>query len=104
VVAFVAARSSLTLTAQAAAFEHRTHLQLHEELGREIRAHAEELAVPVTFVKVYGDPVTALREAADCCHADTVVVGASTSAGHRIAGSVATRLIRAGHWPVVVVP
>jgi nucleotide-binding universal stress UspA family protein len=104
VVAFVAARSSLTLTAQAAAFEHRTHVQLHEELGREIRAHAEELAVPVTFVKVHGDPVTALREAADCCHADTVVVGASTSAGHRIAGSVATRLIRAGHWPVVVVP
>ena len=103
-VAFVAARSGFTLTAQAAAFEHRTQQQLHEELGAEIRAHAEELAVPVTFVKVHGDPVTALRDAADRSHADTVVVGASTSAGHRIAGSVATRLIRAGHWPVIVVP
>ncbi len=103
-VAFAAARSGFTLTAQAAAFEHRTQQQLHEELGEELRAQAEELAVPVTFVKVHGDPVTALRDAADCCHADTVVVGASTSAGHRIAGSVASRLIRAGHWPVIVVP
>jgi nucleotide-binding universal stress UspA family protein len=103
-VAFVAARSGLTLTGQAAAFEHRTQLQLCAELSAEIRSAAEELSVPVTFVKIHGDPVTALREAADCCHADTVVVGASTSAGHRIAGSVATRLIRAGHWPVIVVP
>ena len=35
---------------------------------------------------------------------DTVVVGASQKAGHRIAGSVATKNIRAGHWPVLVVP
>jgi nucleotide-binding universal stress UspA family protein len=103
-VTFVAARSTLALTGAAVAFEHGTQCELHAELRGEIRSAAEELRVPVTFVMVHGDPVTALRDAADCCHADTVVVGASTSAGHRIAGSVATRLIRTGRWPVVVVP
>ena len=68
------------------------------------RDTAMRAAVPVTFVTVHGDPVTALRDAADRCHADTVVVGASTSTGHRFAGSVATRLIRTGRWPVVVDP
>lgn len=103
-VAFVAERSGLSLTGAAAAFEHGTQCELHAELGAEIRAAADELGVPVTFLMVHGDPFTALRDAADCCHADTVVVGASTSAGHRFAGSVATRLIRASRWPVVVVP
>lgn len=69
-----------------------------------MRSRAEELGVPVTFLVVHGEPYASLREAADHCQVDTVVVGASMSAGHRFAGSVATRLIRAGHWPVVVVP
>jgi nucleotide-binding universal stress UspA family protein len=104
VVAFVAARSGLVLTGQQAAFEHLTQQQLYGELSAELRPAAEELGVSVTFVMVHGDPVTSLRDAADCCRADTVVVGASTSAGHRLAGSVAARLIRTGRWPVVVVP
>jgi nucleotide-binding universal stress UspA family protein len=33
-----------------------------------------------------------------------VVVGASEHLGHRIVGSLANRLIRAGKWPVTVVP
>jgi hypothetical protein len=33
-----------------------------------------------------------------------VVVGASEHAGHRIVGSLATRMVRAGKWPVTVVP
>ncbi len=32
------------------------------------------------------------------------VVGASEQAGHRLIGSVASRLVRAGRWPVTVVP
>jgi nucleotide-binding universal stress UspA family protein len=105
-VTFVAARSALSglgpsvaVTAEAEAL-----LRLYTDLRDEMRADAEELGVPVTFMKVHGDPYTTLREAADTHQVDVVVVGASTSAGHRIAGSVATRLIRAGHWPVLVVP
>ena len=33
-----------------------------------------------------------------------VVVGASEHLGHRIVGSLASRLVRAGKWPVTVVP
>jgi hypothetical protein len=36
--------------------------------------------------------------------ADGIIVGASMQAGHRIAGSLAVRLVRAGRWPVTVVP
>jgi nucleotide-binding universal stress UspA family protein len=31
-------------------------------------------------------------------------VGASEQAGHRLVGSIATRLVRLGEWPVTVVP
>lgn len=106
IVAYVASHSALGLLAPAVAVavEHDAGEKLYEELRAQIRDSAEELAVPVTFLKAYGDPSTTLRDAADRCQVDTVVVGASQSAGHRFAGSVATKLIRAGHWPVLVVP
>lgn len=103
-VAVVGRCSALALTGTAMAFEQGTFAQLRDELRAEMREQAEVLGVSVTFLVSYGDPYTILRDIADKGQADTVVVGASTSAGHRIAGSVATRLIRAGRWPVVVVP
>nr|WP_203644863.1 universal stress protein [Streptomyces sp. SID14478] len=51
-----------------------------------------------------GDPFNGLVTAADELKADAVVVGASEQAGHRIVGSVAVRLVKAGRWPVTVVP
>ncbi|KAF3468855.1 universal stress protein [Streptomyces sp. Tu 3180] len=51
-----------------------------------------------------GDPYNGLVRAADDLKADAVVVGASERAGHRIVGSVAVRLVKAGRWPVTVVP
>lgn len=106
VVTFVASHSSLGALspAVASAFEHEAIANLCAELREQMRSAAEELEVPVTFVKSFGDPYTTLREAADRCQADMVVVGASQQAGHRFAGSVATKLIRSGHWPVLVVP
>ncbi len=50
-----------------------------------------------------GDPYNGLVQAADELKADAVVVGASEQAGHRIIGS-AVRLVKAGRWPVTVVP
>ena len=32
------------------------------------------------------------------------MVGASAQAGHRLVGSLAVRLVKAGRWPVTVVP
>nr|WP_202469562.1 universal stress protein [Streptomyces sp. SID2888] len=56
------------------------------------------------FHTFHGDPYKGLLTAADELKADAVVVGASEQAGHRIVGSVAVRLVKAGRWPVTVVP
>ena len=58
----------------------------------------------MTFLCRRGDAYGELCAAADEFQADMVVVGASEQAGHRLVGSVATRLVRTGRWPVVVVP
>jgi nucleotide-binding universal stress UspA family protein len=56
------------------------------------------------FYSAEGDPYHGLVELADRIKADAVVIGASEQAGHRILGSVAVRLVKAGRWPVTVVP
>ncbi|MFY1627167.1 universal stress protein [Micromonospora sp. WMMD723] len=82
----------------------QTHDELADELRQECRRGAEELGLPVTFLCRRGDAYTELRAAADESRADLVVVGSSEQAGHRLVGSVATRLVRTGRWPVLVVP
>jgi nucleotide-binding universal stress UspA family protein len=80
---------------------------LHEtgaDLKREAEEGARRLGVPLTFVIARGDPYTELRRVADEVRADAVVVGASMQAGHRWIGSLAVRLVKAGRWPVTVVP
>jgi nucleotide-binding universal stress UspA family protein len=51
-----------------------------------------------------GAPYTQLAKLAGEAHADSVIVGASETFGHRVAGSVAIRLAKARRWPVTVVP
>jgi nucleotide-binding universal stress UspA family protein len=81
-----------------------------EETARELRAEIDRAisqgrpAVRYEFVVEQGDAATVLARTADRVRADVVVVGASAQAGHRLVGSVAVRLVRAGHWPVTVVP
>ena len=63
-----------------------------------------KVGVPLTFVIARGDPYTELKRVADEMRADAVIVGASMQAGHRWIGSLAVRLVKAGRWPVTVVP
>jgi nucleotide-binding universal stress UspA family protein len=65
---------------------------------------ATEFGVSVTFRAARGDPYTEIVRIADEVRADAIVVGASKHAGHRFVGSLAVRLVRAGKWPVTVVP
>ena len=78
------------------------------ELVADIRASVERLRgtfqVRWEFHTFRGDPYNGLAMAADQLTADAVVVGASERAGHRLVGSVAVRLVKAGRWPVTVVP
>ncbi|WP_432136741.1 MULTISPECIES: universal stress protein [unclassified Streptomyces] len=82
--------------------------QVAEDLVAEIREAAERLRglfeVRWEFHTFRGDPYSGLVKAAEELTADAVVVGASEQAGHRIVGSVAVRLVKAGRWPVTVVP
>ncbi|WP_055525925.1 universal stress protein [Streptomyces graminilatus] len=79
-----------------------------EDLMAQIREATEQVKgifdVRWEFHTLRGDPYAGLVRAADELKADAVVVGASEQAGHRIIGSVAVRLVKAGRWPVTVVP
>lgn len=82
--------------------------EVAEGLVNEIRTATERMKdiwnVRWEFHTFRGDPYNGLVTAADELKADAVVVGASESAGHRFVGSVAVRLVKAGRWPVTVVP
>ncbi|MFF5372709.1 universal stress protein [Streptomyces sp. NPDC013187] len=82
--------------------------EIAEDLVAQIRDAAERLKgmceVRWEFHTFRGDPYNGLVTAADELKADAVVVGASEQTGHRIVGSVAVRLVKAGRWPVTVVP
>ncbi|MGW2930405.1 universal stress protein [Streptomyces sp. NPDC001156] len=82
--------------------------EIAEDLVKFIREAAEHVKgtfkIRWEFHTFRGDPYNGLVQAADELKADAVVVGASAQAGHRIIGSVAIRLVKAGRWPVTVVP
>ena len=87
----------------AAAQRLATH-QLAADMRRRAGEASRELGISITFIAAEGDPYTELSRIADQTRADAVVVGASAHAGHRLIGSLAVRLVRAGRWPVTVVP
>ena len=78
--------------------------QLAEDMRRRAEEAAKDLGISITFIAAEGDAYTEIRRIADEIRADAVVVGASAHAGHRLVGSLAVRLVRAGRWPVTVVP
>jgi nucleotide-binding universal stress UspA family protein len=82
--------------------------EAHDQIAAELRARFEEgvtdRGIAGTFVVAYGDPYHEIKRIADETRADAIVVGASKQAGHRFVGSLAVRLVRAGKWPVTVVP
>lgn len=82
--------------------------QAQDEIAAELRARVErgrsELGIAAEFVVTRGDAYAEIKRIATDKRADAIVVGASAKAGHRLVGSLAVRLVRAGRWPVTVVP
>lgn len=80
----------------------------HDAVERQLRDAVEHyiplLSVDAHLVVRTGEPYTELVDAARQLNADAVIVGRSANALHRIAGSVAVKLVRCGRWPVTVVP
>src|ERR1700677_1210612 len=75
-----------------------------DNLRKQVEEGAARLGMKIEFMAGQGDPFSEIKRIADEVRADAVVVGASTKAGHRFVGSLAVRLVRAGRWPVTVVP
>jgi nucleotide-binding universal stress UspA family protein len=86
----------------------RELLDAQDEVERQLRdalqAQSGHWQVDAQLVVRDGDPLTVLSDVAKEVRADAVIVGSSTSMGHRIAGSLAVRLVRSARWPVTVVP
>jgi nucleotide-binding universal stress UspA family protein len=83
-------------------------LQTQDELETQLRTELERQAavwgVDARLIVRRGDPFTLLATVAKETRAEAVVVGSSASVGHRLAGSLAIRLVKYGRWPVTVVP
>jgi nucleotide-binding universal stress UspA family protein len=108
VAIYVAPLTGMALASSAApavvAAEEQAHGEIAKELADRTEALARELNVSMKFVIAHGDPYHEIERVAKETRADAIVVGASLKAGHRLMGSLAVRLVRAGKWPVTVVP
>lgn len=78
--------------------------EVERQLSDALRAQTRHWQIDAHLVVRAGDPLAVLSEVAREVRADAVIVGSSTSMGHRIAGSLAVRLVRTARWPVTVVP
>jgi nucleotide-binding universal stress UspA family protein len=96
--------AAAALLPSAAAMVAQAGEEVAEDLRAQVAAAVTERGIEVDFLAVHGDPFTELARVAGEQRADAVVVGASTHTGHRLIGSLAVRLVRAGRWPVTVVP
>jgi nucleotide-binding universal stress UspA family protein len=84
--------------------ENEAYDEVAKELADRADRMATELGISVTFIMAHGDAYREITRLAMETRADAIVVGASLKAGHRLMGSLAVRLVRAGKWPVTVVP
>ena len=81
-------------------------LEAHDRVEADLRAAIGEAGAGLTVELVVrtGDPYGVLAEVAHEYRAGAVVVGRPERLAHRLAGSVARRLVRCGRWPVTIVP
>ena len=109
VAVYVQTTGSYVITSSAGASVLAAEAEAHaarsrEELSALAEERARELGISMTFITTQGDPFHEISRIAQETRADAIVVGASLKAGHRLLGSLAVRLVRAGKWPVTVVP
>jgi nucleotide-binding universal stress UspA family protein len=108
VAVYVQPNAALVMTsamgASVLAAENEAHGEIAKQLSDTAGEVARELGISLTFVTAQGDAVREISRIAQETRADAIVVGASLKAGHRLLGSIAVRLVKAGKWPVTVVP
>jgi nucleotide-binding universal stress UspA family protein len=78
--------------------------EVEKRLRQALRIRSSQWDIDAHLVVRFGDPLTVLMEVAEEVRADALIVGSSASIAHRIAGSLAIKLVKTGRWPVTVVP
>jgi nucleotide-binding universal stress UspA family protein len=105
IVLYVRSLPSMSLAApEAVGALRQSHDRLAAELRAEIDVQAPRLGIDAELVVRDGNPYEQILKLAAERKVDAVVVGASMQAGHRLVGSLATKLVRKAIWPVTVVP
>lgn len=90
--------------ADAAVMNERAHCDMIAELKRDLIAAKARWGTDAVLLVRRGDPTKEIAKLADEVHADTIVVGRSMKIGHERLGSTGGKLVRAGRWPVSIVP
>ncbi len=104
-VAHVRTSPTLTgLSGYAAPYIEESTGQVADDVRQQVESAAAYVGIEAEWFVAKGDPYTEITRIATEIAADAVLVGASASAGHKLIGSLAVRLVRAGKWPVTVVP
>jgi nucleotide-binding universal stress UspA family protein len=80
------------------------HAKTSADLQADAQQGAARLGIQVDYVERDGNPFKAMVKLAEELRVDALVVGASTQANHRFAGSLAVHLVKLARWPVTVVP
>lgn len=78
--------------------------EVEQDLRQQVDEQSAHLGIRAQFVSRRGDPFNEIVAVCEEVQAEAVVVGASAGRGHRLVGSLAVRLVKAGRWPVTVVP
>ncbi|MCU1655460.1 MAG: UspA domain protein [Pseudonocardiales bacterium] len=104
IVLYVAAPGMAAGVAATAGVLVQTQASIADDLRAQLEQAQVRLGIKSTFVRRDGNPYVELIRVAEEMRVDAVVVGASMSAGHRLVGSLAGRLVRDAKWPVTVVP
>ncbi len=105
VVVFVHAPGGLaSMRAESLVGMAQTNAEVAAQIRQAITDQAPRVGVTVRLVERSGDPGVEIPKIADELRVDAVVVGASTSVGHRFIGALGIHLIRLARWPVTVVP
>jgi nucleotide-binding universal stress UspA family protein len=93
-----------TLSPELLNLQRQTQAHIVADLRATAERQANIVGVQLTIHERRGNPYAELVKLANELRVDAVVIGASMSAGHRLVGSLAARLVRDARWPVTVVP
>ena len=86
------------------AAETQAQHDAEDEIWEQIADDANAWGTGARIVVRTGNPLSELSKVAEQCGADTIIVGASASLGHRLFGSLGHRLLRRKPCPVTIVP